>query len=424
MVQRSVLPAQVRWQHSDVICSGIDQTQLVIADAPTGHVPFSFMVMGDTDAGEPTDFAQGFAQQLIQHMGESRFLLHTGDVAYPVGTYRNYLEGFLRPYQALLSGVSSDATPTSLRRSAAKIVFNRPLLPVPGNHDYAQVSTRAYWWHRAMVCLCDRLCQTLNIDLGCNGGYNGAAYGQVFLDNLAQIPADRLAAHLSAHYNALLSEPLPGVTEATEATGATGATYGLSYQAGVFTRLPNRYYHFRYSGVDFFALDSNTWNTSADEPGFDHQQLAWLEQGLITSCQMPNTIGRIIYLHHSPYTTEESRWQQLETLWVRRHLRKVLDRVAANVSLPKTSPLIDLVMSGHAHCFEHVRTVDTGHADSCLDWVVCGGSGASLRRQRKGDSTEILETIAAEKLSAEKLSVKSPQKMLAYLCSIGITLAW
>ena len=34
----------------------------------------------------------------------------------------------------------------------------------------------------------------------------------------------------------------------------------LNYQSGKFTRLPNRYYTFHYGGIDFFALDSNTFN--------------------------------------------------------------------------------------------------------------------------------------------------------------------
>jgi len=45
-------------------------------------------------------------------------------------------------------------------------------------------------------------------------------------------------------------------------------------------------------------------------------------------------------------------------------------------------PLVDLVLTGHAHCLEYLRTGDTGHADSHINWIICGGSGHSLRRQR------------------------------------------
>jgi hypothetical protein len=49
-------------------------------------------------------------------------------------------------------------------------------------------------------------------------------------------------------------------------------------------------------------------------------------------------------------------------------------------------PLVDLILNGHAHCLEYIRTVDTGHADSNLNWIICGGSGYSLRRQREEGS--------------------------------------
>ena len=39
---------------------------------------------------------------------------------------------------------------------------------------------------------------------------------------------------------------------------------------------------------------------------------------------------------------------------------------------------------------EVLRTHDTGHADSHTDWVICGGSGYGLRRQRRKGS-ELME---------------------------------
>lgn len=396
---------QVNWHHPKIIQGGIDQTGLAIADAPTTATPFSFMVIGDTDAGfsaNPSTFAEAFAQQLAQQSGESRFLLHTGDVTYPIGSYQNYLNGFLRPYQALLSGL-----PERCPYEGNSVVFKRPLLPVPGNHDCADLPAGARLRHDLWRSVSDRLRQYLNIDLGGYGGYGGEAYGQTFLDDLSRLSSEQLTAHLATHYDA--SCPLSS-EESTARGSGHSASHCLRYRPGIFTRLPNRYYRFRYGGVDFFALDSNTWNGAPEAPGFDHEQLSWLEQGLVASWQTPGTIGRIIYLHHSPYTTEEVRWQQPETLWVRRHLRSVFNRVAARLNRtvlesPKASsgssrdgvrpvsPLVDLIISGHAHCLEHVRTTDTGHADAHLDWIVCGGSGASLRRQRPDDSPDILERL-------------------------------
>jgi hypothetical protein len=40
----------------------------------------------------------------------------------------------------------------------------------------------------------------------------------------------------------------------------------LRYVPGEFTRIPNRYYTFHYGGIDFFALDSNTFNTPSPVP--------------------------------------------------------------------------------------------------------------------------------------------------------------
>jgi 3',5'-cyclic AMP phosphodiesterase CpdA len=404
------LAAQVQWQHPKVLQGQIDQTQLSIADAPSGAVPFSFMVMGDTDAGTPSartlseralgdkeisQFSGVFAEQLRQQMRESRLLLHTGDVTYPTGSYKNYWEGFLRPYQWLLSSI-----PASPDYRSESVVFKRPILPVPGNHDYAGVRV---WpgvrvWQKALRALCDRL-RALGINLGHYGGQGGEAYGQTFLDDLQTLSAEQLTAHLATNYGAIAPDAMRASKIAANGIAfdedGLGSHFNrcLNYRPGQFTRLPNRYYSFRYGGVDFFALDSNTWNTAPEAPEFDQQQLIWLEQALIKSWQTPNTVGRIIYLHHSPYTTEATRWQQSETLWVRRHLRSVLDRVAATVTRASHGPWVDVVISGHAHCLEHVQTLDTGHADAGIDWVVCGGSGASLRRQREAGS-DILESLS------------------------------
>lgn len=56
---------------------------------------------------------------------------------------------------------------------------------------------------------------------------------------------------------------------------------------------------------------------------------------------------------------------------------------------------MDLIINGHAHCMEYLKTGDTGHADSNLNWVICGGSGFSLRRQRSEGP------VLTEKLNGE-----------------------
>ena len=173
----------------------------------------------------------------------------------------------------------------------------------------------------------------------------------------------------------------------------------MSYRPGAFTRLPNRYYRFRYGGVDFFALDSNTWNKDSSAEDFDQPQLDWLEKSLVASWQDSEVIGRIVYLHHSPYTTESFHWQQSQPLWVRRHLRAVLNRVAMTLAHSSAKePLLDLVLSGHAHCLEHLQTAQSEQGDAGIDWVVCGGSGFDLRKQRR-DSLDILENVVHRRRS-------------------------
>jgi hypothetical protein len=54
---------------------------------------------------------------------------------------------------------------------------------------------------------------------------------------------------------------------------------------------------------------------------------------------------------------------------------------------------------------EYLRTVDTGHADSHINWIVCGGSGYSLRRQREEGNE--LEEILPEDARKTHLVAKS-----------------
>jgi hypothetical protein len=89
----------------------------------------------------------------------------------------------------------------------------------------------------------------------------------------------------------------------------------------------------------------------------------------------------VVYFHHPPYVTEASKWYQAQTLAVRYRLRDVFNQVAAVIDTQGRG-IVDLVLHGHAHCFEYLRTTDTGHADSKMNWIICGGSGYSLRRQR------------------------------------------
>ncbi|WP_017324608.1 metallophosphoesterase [Synechococcus sp. PCC 7336] len=428
---------RVCWQHPEILARGIDQTRLAIDDRGSAETEFTFSAIGDSGSGHKRRHnpQRRVAEQLARKSSSSRFVLHTGDVIYLVGSSEQYLENFIKPYQFLLAG---DRTPEQIPYDS--MVFGRPFLPVLGNHDYYDLPflygaiAQATWPLRWLL-------RFPKLDVGWHGSRQGDAYARAFLDYLKSCgsPA-QLSKHLDRHY--------------------TAKTFGqrcLRYQPGEFTRIPNRYYSFHYGGIDFIALDSSTFNNPPSLPNspegdsqrrdlerqrqiIQHQQqklfeaitqldrtlpedngdiddmddiytqleqleeqeldiekqlsrtssatvdidqLEWLEQTLIQSWQQPGSRSRVLFFHHPPYVTEATKWHQAQTTVVRQRLRTVLDAVArATAAIRRERPVIDLVLNGHAHCFEYLRTSDTGHADSHIPWVVCGGSGFSLRRQR------------------------------------------
>jgi 3',5'-cyclic AMP phosphodiesterase CpdA len=437
---------RVCWQHRAMAARNIDQTRLILPDSP-GEEEFSFLVIGDSGSGPHTDHhpQRRIAEHMVPHLEDCRFLLHTGDVVYQVGSSEQYLENFIKPYREWLVGGD---VPHQIRYD--QMVFRFPFLAVPGNHDYYNLP-RAY---SAFVQLTRPFRKLLGINLNPNVGWHGSgvgdAYARAFLNYLKGLSAEQLEHHLDEHY-----QPWQD------------GTRGLGYQPGQFTRLPNRYYTFRYGGIDFFALDSSTFNVplpvlnqqmaarsseqlrqqrqviqdqkqavvdeaihlkntdphaqerlddlQAKIEQFDEilldiekqmtlnptglvdvEQLNWLKETLVASWQDPSVRARILYFHHPPYVTEATKWQQGQTLAIRHNLRWVLDQVAAAVpAIGPHCPPVNLILNGHAHCFEYLRTMDTGHADSHLDCVVCGGSGLSLRRQRsEGDM--LYETFPAQ----------------------------
>uniref|UniRef100_B8HRT0 Metallophosphoesterase n=1 Tax=Cyanothece sp. (strain PCC 7425 / ATCC 29141) TaxID=395961 RepID=B8HRT0_CYAP4 len=419
---------RVRWQDSRLLKRGIDQTRLAIEDGQSETPAFSFLVIGDSGSGPHRSHnpQRAIMEQMLPHLQDCRFLLHTGDVIYLLGSSEYYPKNFIEPYRELLVGGE-----TFDQITYQHMVFNLPFLPVPGNHDYYDLPPLLTLLSVSTLPL-RRLLQTkLDLDVGWHGSHQGDAYARAFLDYLKALSPEELEHHLSHHY-----------------TAQTSSGYALAYRPGQFTRLPNRYYTFRYGGIDFFALDSNTFNAplppptqaayhaveqrrdqleaqrneiltlsarlnpletkdaeqlddlhtklsqieeeivdsdkqlnAADHPLVDGEQLNWLKQRLIQSWQTLEVRGRILYFHHPPYVTEATKWNQGQTLAIRGRLRQVLDAVAAEVQL-SGKPIVDLIFNGHAHCLEYIQTGQTGYADSHLHYLVCGGSGFSLRRQR------------------------------------------
>lgn len=431
---------RVQWQNAQILARGIDQTRFVIEDGNNSNPDFSFLVMGDSGSSlhQSHHPQRQVALKMLENQGDASFILHTGDVVYQVGSREYYQENFIKPYREFICGGDQ---PEQI--SYDKMVFKLPILPVLGNHDYYDLPLLSSLVVKASLPVRFVLGLPMELNIGWYGSGQGDTFARAFLDYMRGIddPEDLdqqdLSQHLDLHYKAVTN---------------TGRC--LSYQPGKFTRLPNRYYTFRYGGIDFFALDSNTfnspaplpdneegdnyreilkkrrdyleqqelelWETSskinsehpeeqehledlqteiqqieevkldidkqleADQLGtVDFEQLNWLRQKLIESWFSSEVRGRVIYFHHPPYVTESSKWAQAQTLAVRQNLRWVFNQVGITVGDKRENrPLVDLILNGHAHCLEYIKTVDTGHADSHINWIICGGSGYSLRRQR------------------------------------------
>lgn len=450
---------RVRWNDPVITRRHIDQTRVVLDDGHQTKQQFSFLVIGDSGTGRYRGDSpqRRVAESMLTQSEDCRFVLHTGDVVYLVGSSEQYFENFIDPYREFLVGGEQ---PRAIAYD--KMTFKLPIFPVLGNHDYYNLP-RAYGILAQLATPIRRLLRSrIDLDVGWHGSFHGDAFARAFLDYLKPFSGNQLAEHLNRHYVA----PAPN-------------GHCLRYVPEQFTRLPNRYYRFQYGGIDFFALDSNTFNVpqplannaagtvqrqslreerreleqqrmqlmkelaglSAD-PTHDHdrtaeifaeieqigesildiekqlqapeqasdvdvEQLNWLTQSLIESWQNPEVRGRIVFFHHPPYVTESTKWNQGQTLAIRHHLRWVLDSVKQEVgSIAGDRPLINLVLNGHAHCLEYLHTTDTGHADANLNWVVCGSSGYSLRRQRE-EGAEIMERFVQDGKTSYRLVAKS-----------------
>lgn len=429
---------RVRWGDPVLKQHSVDQTRLEITgdDSELRQNGFSFLVIGDSGTSRHlyNKPQRHVTERMLEHIEDCEFILHTGDVVYLAGSSEQYPENFIKPYKEFIVGGES---PDRVRFD--QMTFKLPFLPTLGNHDYYDLPITTSVVTNLFTPLRKLLRRRINLDMGWHGSHQGEGYAKAFIDCLQWVAGDRLTEHLDKHY-----------------TAKTETGRCLSYVPGEFTRVPNRYYSFRRGGIDFFALDSNTFNAPQPLPktesgriqrqkmavyradleaqvealtvesdaldmdipeqseraahiyakveqleeqiwdidkqltaaqrddDLDVEQLAWLRNRLVASWKDKSAKGRVLFFHHPPYVTESTKWYQGQTLAVRTNLRQVLDDVEAAVGEQAAGrPLVDLVLNGHAHCFEYLRTVETGHGDRNIPWVVCGGSGFSLRRQRK-----------------------------------------
>ncbi|MGB7563447.1 MAG: metallophosphoesterase, partial [Prochlorococcaceae cyanobacterium] len=345
---------RVRWGHPEITQRGIDPCRLAIEGDPVAQEAFAFLVLGDSGTGlhrRGTPQRQ-VGEQLLAHGVDARFLLHTGDVVYQVGSSEQYPDNFIRPYREWIVGGEDWR-----RLRYDRLVFRVPFLPVLGNHDYYDLSLPLGLLAGLTAPLRRLLRSWMDLDVGWHGSFVGQAWARAFLDGLGDVPEADLGEHL-----------------ARTRTATVDGARCLLYRPGQFTRLPHRYYSFRWAGVDVFALDSNTFNQplpAGDDDGdlrerrrrldteraslllslgplsgdeddrddcvakaeqldeqirdidkqltsgpraVDEAQLDWFADALIASWRNPEVRGRLLVLHHPPYVTETSKWDQGQTL--------------------------------------------------------------------------------------------------------------
>nr|MCU0538096.1 metallophosphoesterase [Hydrococcus sp. Prado102] len=117
---------RVRWNAPEFIERGIDRTRLVVDDGTSESAEFSFLVIGDTGTGDERNNPQRqVARQMIPHLDSCRFVLHTGDVVYLVGSSEFYLANFIKPYKELLIGGDRPE-----KIAYDRMIFKKPMFTV------------------------------------------------------------------------------------------------------------------------------------------------------------------------------------------------------------------------------------------------------------------------------------------------------
>lgn len=426
---------RLRWGHPELARRGIDQRRLVMEGAPGDGEPFTFLVLGDSGTGRHRGSSpqRQVAERLLAQGEAARCVLHTGDVVYLVGSSEQYRQNFIQPYREWLVNGEDER-----RIAYDRMTFKLPFLPVPGNHDYYDLPLPLGVLSGIATPLRLLLRNVIDLDVGWHGSDVGQAYARAFLDVLADVPESALGEHLERHYAAVVdgvrclrhepgvftrlpnryyqvrlggldifaldsntfNQPLP--LESSPAGRAQRQR--LAERQGALAERKRAILDQIGAGLldrradpearedlteEIQQLDEQLRDIAkqlaAAEEGveLDREQLSWLREGLVASWQNPAVRGRILVLHHPPYVTEATKWDQGQTLAVRQQLRGVLDQVAARVGERAGGrPLVDLGLTGHAHCLEYIETAETGHGDARIPWLICGGSGYSLRRQR------------------------------------------
>jgi Calcineurin-like phosphoesterase len=277
---------RICFNHPLITQRNIDQTSMLLDDGNQDNPEFSFMVIGDSGTKPSYNSLhkseitpqRRVAQLMLPHQEDCSFVLHTGDVIYVVGSREYYQQSFIEPYREFLEGGES---PQNIK--CDRMIFKKPILPVLGNHDYYDVP----WMYRLIAGSTQslrRFFRYRDIEIGWHGSNQGDAYAKAFMDYLAAIPSQK---HLENHLDSFY-------------TAKTDTGRCLRYEPGFFTRVPNRYYTFCYGGIDFFALDSNTFKNPPPLPTTKkgeikrqelekyHHEIVLEEMQILAACQQQN----------------------------------------------------------------------------------------------------------------------------------------
>jgi hypothetical protein len=127
-----------------------------------------------------------------------------------------------------------------------------------------------------------------------------------------------------------------------------------------------RYYSYDHGNIHFVCLDSQTGGNYNDTPG-GGGMVDWLELDL----QATDKDWIIAYFHHGPYT-KGSHNSDIEShhIQIRRYVTPLLEKYG-----------VDLVLSGHSHCYERSMLINGHHsnfsdtASSLSDTFVLGTHG-------------------------------------------------
>jgi predicted phosphodiesterase len=97
---------------------------------------------------------------------------------------------------------------------------------------------------------------------------------------------------------------------------------------------------------------------------YDSQQLAWLDRSLTEAVRARPDGWRIVYMHHPLYTTISNHCERPDTMALRDNLLEIM------------RGRVHVVLSGHAHAFEWLRSTSMPGTAFC---VTGGGGALSLR---------------------------------------------